>query len=158
MAIGFFAVSIYADDTLPVIEVKADRTVIYPQRMDLTGEESLMDILRMMPDLMISGFEDVIDDYNLRIDNTPINSDVRLILTQMKAKNIAKIQVCNNTGVAKGTIGIGNVLDINLLMPDSMKGFVEGQGGFGKDLEGNGTVNVLYGSEQTDVVPHDKQI
>ena len=151
IAIGFFAVSIYADDTLPVIEVKADRTVIYPQRMDLTGEESLMDILRMMPDLMISGFEDVIDDYNLRIDNTPINSDVRLILTQMKAKNIAKIQVCNNTGVAKGTIGMGNVLDINLLMPDSVKGFVEGQGGFGKDLEGNGTVNVLYGSEQTDI-------
>ena len=69
----------------------------------------------------------------------------------MKAKDIAKIQVCDNTGVAKGTVGLGNVLDINMLMPDSVKGFVEGQGGFGKDIEGSGTVNVLYGSQHTDI-------
>jgi hypothetical protein len=143
--------SMYAEDSLPIIEIKADRTMIYPQRMELTGEETLMDILQMVPDLMIAGYEDVINGYNLRIDNCPMNGDVRLILSQMKAKDIARIQVCDNTGVAKGTIGLVNVLDINMLMPDSVKGFVEGQGGFGRDIEGNGTVNVLYGSERTDL-------
>ena len=140
-----------ANDSLPVIEVKADRTMIYPQRMELTGEESLMDILQMMPDLMIRGYEDVLDGYNLRVDNCPLNGDTRLILSQMKAKDIAKIQVCGNTGVAKGTIGTNKVLDINMAMPDTVKGFVEGQGGFGKKIEGNGTVNVLYGSRHTDL-------
>ena len=111
--------------------------MIYSQRMELTGEESLLDILQMVPELMIAGYEDVITDYNLRIDNCPMNGDVRLILSQMKAKDIAKIQVCDNTGVAKGTVGLGNVLDINMLMPDSVKGFVEGQGDFGKDIEGS---------------------
>ena len=145
------ASTMLADDSLPVIEVKADRTMIYPQRMDLSGEESLLDVLQMMPELMIRGYEDLIDAYNLRIDNAPVNGDVRLILTQMKAKDIAKIQVCTNTGVAKGTTGMGRVLDINMAMPDTVKGFVEGQGGFGKELEGNGTVNVLYGSQRTDL-------
>lgn len=107
-----------AQDSLPIIEVKADRTMIYPQRMELSGEESLMDILQMMPDLMIKGYENVIDDYNLRIDNVPINGDTRLNLSQMKAKDIAKIQVCTNTGVAKGTIGMAGVLDITMAMPD----------------------------------------
>ena len=125
--------------------------MIYPQRMDLAGEESLMDVLQMMPDLMIRGYEDLIGAYNLRIDNVPVNSDVRLILSQTKAKDIAKFQVCTNTGVAKGTIGTNRVLDINLVMPDTVKGFVEGQGGFGKQLEGNGTVNVRYGSRRTDL-------
>ena len=143
--------AVLADDSLPIIEVKADRTMIYPQRMDLTGEESLLDVLQMMPDLMIKGYEDLIDAYNLRIDNVPVNSDVRLILTQTKAKDIAKIQVCTNTGVAKGTTGMGRVLDLTMVMPDTVKGFVEGQGGFGKELEGNGTVNVLYGSQRTDL-------
>jgi len=143
--------SVYANDTLPIIEVKADRTMIYPQRMDLAGEESLMDILQMMPDLMIGGYENLIDDYNLRIDNVPVNGDVRLILSQTKARDIARIQVCTNTGVAKGTVGMGNVLDINMVMPDTVKGFVEGQGGFGKQLDGNATVNVLYGSQRTDL-------
>lgn len=145
------SVSMFAEDSLPVIEVTADRTVIYPQRMELTGEESLMDLLQMVPDLMIGGYDEVISSYNLRIDNTPINGDVRLILSQMKAKDIAKIQVCDNTGVAKGTVGMGSVLDINMLMPGGVKGFVEGQGGFGKEIEGSGTVNVLYGGPKTDL-------
>ncbi len=125
--------------------------MIYPQRMELTGEESLMDILQMVPELMIAGYEDVIDSYNLRIDNCPMNGDTRLILSQMKAKDIAKIQVCDNTGVAKGTIGMDRVLDINMQMPERLNGFVEGQGDFGKDVAGIGTVNALYGSQHTDL-------
>ena len=140
-----------ANDSVPIIEVKADRTMIYPQRMDLTGEESLMDLLQMMPDLMIRGYEDLINNYNLRLDNCPLNGDLRLLLSQTKAKDIAKIQVCGNTGVAKGTIGTNKVLDINMLTPDTVKGFVEGQGGFGKEQEGNGTVNVMYGGRHTDI-------
>ena len=120
-----FSVPIFAEDSLPIIEIKADRTMVYPQRMELTGEESLMDVLQMVPELMIAGYEDVISNYNLRIDNTPLNGDTRLILSQMKAKDIAKIQVCDTTGVAKGTIGMGRVLDINMKMPESLKGFVE---------------------------------
>ena len=145
------SVTMFAEGDLPVIEMKADRTMIYPQRMELTGEESLMDILKMVPELMIAGYEDVIDSYNLRIDNCPMNGDTRLILSQMKAKDIAKIQVCDNTGVAKGTIGMGRVLDINMKMPESLKGFVEGQGDFGKEVAGIGSVNVLYGSQHTDL-------
>ena len=146
-----FSVSMFAEGDLPIIEIKADRTMIYPQRMELTGEETLMDILQMVPELMIAGYEDVIDSYNLRIDNCPINGDTRLILTQMKAMDIAKIQVCDNTGVAKGTIGMGRVLDINMKMPERLKGFVEGQGDFGKDVAGIGSVNALYGSKGTDL-------
>ena len=144
-------VSMSAEDSLPIIEIKADRTMIYPHRMELTGDETLMDILQIVPELMIGGYEDVISSYNLRIDNCPMNGDTRLILSQMKAKDIAKIQVCDNTGVAKGTIGMGRVLDINMKMPDTLKGFVEGQGDFGKDVAGIGSVNALYGSQHTDL-------
>ena len=125
--------------------------MIYPQRMELSGEETLMDILQMAPDLMIAGYEDLISNYNLRIDNCPMNGDTRLILSQMKAKDIAKIHVCDNTGVAKGTIGMGRVLDINMKMPDALNGFVEAQGDFGKDVEGIASANVLYGSKSTDL-------
>ena len=44
------SVTMSAESDLPIIEVKADRTMIYPQRMELTGEESLMDILQMVPE------------------------------------------------------------------------------------------------------------
>ena len=151
LSLLLLSVSMHAEERLPIVEIKADRTVIYPQRMELTGEETLMDILQMVPDLLITGYEEIITFYNLRIDNVPFNGDDRLILSQTKAKDIDNIQICDNTGVAKGTIGTGNVLDINMKTPSGLKGFVEGQGGFGKDAEGNGTVNTLYGSKTTDV-------
>ena len=147
----FSSVLMFAGNSLPIIEIKADRTMIYPQRMELTGEETLMDILQLVPDLMIAGYEDVISNYNLRIDNCPMNGDTRLILSQMKAKDIAKIQVCDNTGVAKGTIGTARVLDINMQMPNRLKGILEGQGDFGKNFEGIGSLNALYGSNMTDL-------
>ena len=147
----YLSVSIFAQDSLPIVEKKADRTIIYPQRMELTDEETLMDVLQMMPELMIGGYEDVISSYDLRIDNCPMNGDTRLILSQMKAKDIAKIQVCDNTGVAKGTIGMGRVLDINMKIPEKLKGFVEGQGYLGKNVAGIASVNALYGSKHTDL-------
>lgn len=145
------SVSMFAESDLPIIEKKVDRTIIYPQRMELMGEESLMDILQMVPELLIEGYEDVISSYNLRIENAPMNADTRLILSQMKAKDIERIQVCDNTGVAKGTVGMAKVLDINMRMPDRLKGMVEGEGNFGKDVAGIASVNALYGSKHTDI-------
>ncbi len=151
ITILLLSVTVSAEDSLPIIEVRGDRTVIYPQRMELTGEETLMDVLQMMPGLMKAGYEDVITGYNLRIGNCPINADTRLVLSQMKAKDIDRIQVCDNTGVAKGTVGMNRVLDIYLKMPEAWQGFVEGQGAAGKRFEGIATANALYGSKHTDL-------
>jgi len=49
-----------------------------------------MDILQMVPELLIAGYEDVISSYSLRIDNCPMNGDEKLILSQMKAKDITQ--------------------------------------------------------------------
>lgn len=147
--------TVMAQSSLPVMEVSADRTIIYPDRMELTGEESLLDVLLMYPDLMIAGYEDLINGYNLRMDNCPMNGDTRLILTRMKAKDIAKIQVCDNVGVSKGTIGEGRVLDINMRKYDEgTHGFAQGEF-LGvhdtKQYGGSALVNALIGSKKTDL-------
>lgn len=108
-------------------------------------------MLQMVPDLMIEGYEDIVSNYNLRIDNGAMNGDPRLILSSMKAKDVACIQVCDNTGVAKGNSGMGRVLDINMAVKDTMKGSLEGQADMGRNLESIGNANVLYGNGQTDI-------
>lgn len=97
-----------------VIEMRADRVVIYPQRMDLKGDESLGDILAMYPDLMQTGFDDMLQNYNLRIDNVAVNGNNRIVCRQLKASMIKSIQICDNTAVAKGTTGLNRVIDITL--------------------------------------------
>lgn len=109
-----FVLSIEANAQDRTIEMRADRTIIYPQKMELQGEETLGDILTMYPDIMQEGFEDMLSGYNVRIDNVPINGDNRIICRQLKAKTISAIQICDNTGVAKGTTGLNRVIDIIL--------------------------------------------
>lgn len=118
------AVQVNAEEKLPPVEVRADRVNIYPQRMELDGEETLMDLIRMYPFLMETGFEGQIETFNLRIDNAPMNGNNRLLLSQIKAKQVSKIQICHNTGVAKGTLGLNGVIDINMLRyEDGAHGF-----------------------------------
>ena len=139
-----------------VMELRSDRTIIYPQRMELTGEETLLDILEMYPDLMGAGFDDLLtgngaqDSYQLRMDNVAMSGDLRLLLTQIKARLISRIQICDNAGVAKGRTGDGRVIDINLLKAEEgAHGFLSLQGGSDKRLAPS--ANVRYGSERTDL-------
>lgn len=140
----------YADGKQPVAEMKADRTIIYPQRMELTGEETLLDILMMFPDLMQKGFDDMVGGYNLRIDNVAMNGDVRLLCTQIKAQLISKVQICDNPAVAKGTVGNGRVIDVNMQrMQEGIHGFAGNQTDT-KCLTAS-TAEVRYGSKNTDI-------
>lgn len=145
-----------AADVLPVVEVRGDRTVIYPQRMELTGEETLLDILEMYPDLMGGGYDDLLagsglrDSYQLRLENVPVSGDTRLTVTQMKARLISKIQICDNVGVAKGRTGDGRVIDVNLQKADEgAHGFLSLQGGTDGQFAPSGSLR--YGSEKTEI-------
>ena len=146
----------WANDDKHAIEIRADRTVIYPQRLELHGEETLLDILEMYPDLMVAGFDDLLngedhfDGYQLRMDNVVLSGDTRLLLTQIKADLISKVQICDNAGVAKGRTGDGRVIDVNLLKAEEgAKGFMSLQGSTDKIL--SPSAQLRYGSEKTDI-------
>ena len=149
-------IGLMAAERQPVVEMHADRTIIYPQRMELSGEETLMNILEMYPELMVAGFDDLLkggspfDSWQLRMDNVAISGDTRLMLTQIKARNISKIQICDNAGVAKGRTGDGRVIDINLLQAEEgAHGNVSLQGATDRML--SPSLNMHYGSPSTDI-------
>lgn len=130
------------------IEMYCDRVVIYPQRMTLTGAETLLDILMAYPDLIQGGFKEIATSYNVRIDNSTVNLDMRLFMYQLKAKEIERIQICDNTGVAKGTLGLGRVIDINLVRKKDGLNALYGMQ-FGSDNLYAHSVQGIYGSEKT---------
>ena len=135
----------------PVIEMRADRIFIYPQRLELTGEETLLDILLMFPDQMQTGFESMIGNYNLRISNIPVNGNTRLLCSQIKAKDVRRVQICDNSGVAKGSVGMGRVIDINLLtMEKGAHGAIDAQ--YGTDNLLSPSAQVKVGTGKTDII------
>lgn len=152
-----------ADNENP-IEIRADRTVIHVSKLELNGEETLLDVLEMFPDLMMTGFDEYLsgpnsggmaasatfDTWALRLDNVNINGDVRLLLTQIKASLVNRIQICDNSGVGKGRTGDGRVIDVNLKrLEEGAHGFASIQGGTDNMFTPSG--NVRLGSEKTDI-------
>lgn len=132
------------------IEMRSDRTLIFPQRLELASEATLLDVLRMVPDLVQSGFDEMLSDYNVRIDNVAVGIDNRILLQQLKARRVGKIQVCDNTGVAKGTVGMKRVIDITLVR--SGEG-AHGDAVAGADTDGlaQASAQLFAGSKATDI-------
>lgn len=118
--------------------------------MELQDEETLRDVLEMYPELLVGGYSDVLSNYQLRMDNVKMSGDASQLLMQIKAKDVKSVQIVDNPGVAKGTTGMGGVIDITLMpMTKGAHGFTEVRG------ETKGcvipTVNLQYGAKNTDL-------
>jgi len=128
----------------PSVVLSSDRTIIYIDRLQLHGDESLMDVLLMYPEQLVSGYDDMLDNYQLRMENVVMSCDIRQFLTSTPAKACTKIQVCENPGVLKGKPGMGGVIDINMRHnTEGTHGLVNLEAATSTDLSPQ--VNINYG-------------
>lgn len=147
------------DGKQPVVVLKHDRTVIYPQRMQLNGNETLLDIIQMYRGMLVTGYNNMLDGYKLRLENDNMLGDVRTLLTNIRAVDVEKVQIVDNPGVQKGTTGLGGVIDISLKKCIGTYGLVgiEGAGNGPAAIAGEGASNILpsamvrYSTTKTDV-------
>lgn len=162
LPILLFALPLCATAQERHIDITGDRTVIYPQRMALTGDETLYDVLLLYPEMLMSGFADLLTSvvpetgegalttYQVRMDNVGITGNVRTILTSIKARDVERVQVCDNAVVAKGTGGLQGVIDVNLRHREpGTQGMIEVQGG--TDGMATPMLNVMHTEEHRDL-------
>lgn len=103
-----------------VVEHIGDRYIINVEEMDLSGEESIMDLLLMCPEVITLDAKapmgaGLYGGYGVRIDNIiGFNIDVEAFLKNTKAREVKCIKICQNPGVMKGCGGLKQVIDINL--------------------------------------------
>ena len=105
------------------IEHIGDRYIMHLPEMELTGEESLLDVLMMCPEVIsidgnniIGGdpFANLYGKFVIRIDNQEYGLDYATFLHHFKAREIETIQVCQNAEVMKGCSSLKKVIDITL--------------------------------------------
>lgn len=121
-----------------VIEHVADKIVINVDQMDLNGDETLLDIIMMMPDVMSVDGRQVINggmqkrmfgQYAVRVDNLNIQVSPEMFLKNTKAREIKKIKFAVNPGIQKGCGGLKQVIDIVYLKGENgNKGRVVAEG------------------------------
>ncbi len=105
------------------IEQIGDRYIIHVPELDLRGDESLIDILMMCPDVISLDGKTVLTDdplaalfgkYALRFDNVDYGLDINTLLHNLKAREIEKVQICTNSEVMKGAGSMKKIIDIHL--------------------------------------------
>lgn len=115
LAVAFMAAATTAD--AKIIEHQGDRYIINVEEMELNGEENVLDILMMCPEIMsqngrTTSSPTYMGYYTVRINNLDINMDQEAFLKNTKAKELKKIKVCINPGVMKGSGGMKKVIDL----------------------------------------------
>ena len=112
--------SIRAAEYSKAIEHIGDRYIIHVENLELNGEESLLDVLMMCPDIIsfngtstISSENPYLGYFALRINNIDINTDEEIFLKNTKASELKTIKVVVNPGIQKGSGGLKKVIDLN---------------------------------------------
>ena len=136
------------------IEHIGDRYIMHVSEMDLTGEESLLDVLMMCPEVLtmdgnniIGGdpFANLYGKFVIRIDNQEYGLDYATLLHHFKAREIESIKVCQNSEVMKGCSSLKKVIDITLRKGENG---VSGRVGLFGDTYGGGKGIVSVLSQQ----------
>lgn len=101
-----------------VITHQGDRYIINVEEMELTGEESLMDVLLMCPEAISLNFRTTatsvnpFDNWSVRTDNLNIDVDPEIFLAETKASEVSKIKLCTHAGIMKGSSGLNKKIDV----------------------------------------------
>lgn len=139
------------------IEHIGDRYIMHVSEMELTGEESLLDVLMMCPEVIsldgnnIIGGDPFANQYGkfvIRIDNQEYGLDYATLLHHFKAREIESIKVCQNAEVMKGCSSLKKVIDITLRKGENG---VSGRVGLFGDTYGGGKGIVSVLSQQDDL-------
>ena len=145
-----------------VIEHQGDRYIIHVAEMELNGEESLLDVLQLCPDLMtldgnnlLSGdpFSNLYGKYAIRIDNQEYGLDYTTLLHHLKAREIESIKVCHNAEVMKGCTSLKRIIDITLRKGENK---TSGRIGLMGDTYGGGKliVSALHQQDKFRILSH----
>lgn len=144
------------------IEHQGDRYIIHVSEMELNGEESLLDILQLCPDLItldgnnvLGGdpFANLYGKYALRIDNEEYGLDYTTLLHHLKAREIESIKICHNAEVMKGCTNMKRIIDITLRKHDNS---TSGRVGITGDTYGGGKLiaSVLHQQDKLRILSH----
>lgn len=146
--------STYCSDAsnAPIIEHRPDRVNIFPQRMPLDDNTTVMDVLMMLPEALSRNYEDIDDKYVVRVENFNYEADIRIFLSTLKAKYVEKIQICDNPDVMKGSKNLGGEIDINMIRGAQTEDIYIGTEIDTKGLRHAPVFNAIYGNGKTDVL------
>jgi len=98
----------------------------------------------MYPEMLVGGFETMLDNYQLRMENMAIICNTRHFLSTTPAKNVKLIHICENPAVAKGIAGLNGVIDLNMqINEEGVSGFIGGE--LSTKLEKSALAAVNYG-------------
>ena len=154
--VGFLGSSLPQMNAAPIEHI-GDRYIMHVSEMELTGEESLLDVLMMCPEVIsldgnnIIGGDPFANQYGkfvIRIDNQEYGLDYATLLHHFKAREIESIKVCQNAEVMKGCSSLKKVIDITLRKGENG---VSGRVGLFGDTYGGGKGIVSVLSQQDDL-------
>ncbi|MCQ2183872.1 MAG: outer membrane beta-barrel family protein [Bacteroidales bacterium] len=97
-----------------MIEIKPDKKILYLQRMGLSPNTSVKDVLNMMPELIERGGDDkyYFENYDIQVDGKSVGNGRDVVLEQVKVAEIEKVEISNSPSVSQQKNGQGGVINL----------------------------------------------
>lgn len=119
-----------------LVELSSVCKTIYPDRMGLSPNASLMSVFQTIPGLMTTDESNLSEKFSIKIDNESHIFDVSAVLRRIRVMDVERIEIVNNPDANSGTAGVGVSISVFLKKPN--KGL---HGNLALDYNTNGTID-----------------
>ncbi|MCQ2177232.1 MAG: outer membrane beta-barrel family protein, partial [Bacteroidales bacterium] len=107
------------------VELLPDKKVIYVDKLGLPGNTSLMEVLRMLPELVVREGNDFLIGYDVFLDSKSLAHNKNGMLATMKLFEVEKIEISTSAVAAQQRNGMaGAITIVSREMPRGLSGSV----------------------------------
>lgn len=119
-----------------LVELSSVCKTMYPDRMGLSPNASLLSVFQTIPGLMTTDESNLSEKFSIKVDNESHIFDVNAVLRRIRVMDVERIEIVNNPDANSGTAGVGVQISVFLKRPS--KGL---HGNLALDYNTNGTID-----------------
>lgn len=119
-----------------LVELSSKCKTLYPDRMGLSPNASLLSVFQTIPGLMTTDEANLSEKISIKIDNESHIFDVNAVLRRIRVMDVERIEIVNNPDANSGTAGVGVSVSVFLKRPTMGL-----HGNLALDYNTNGTID-----------------
>lgn len=107
-------VSVWADASAEMIEIKPTKKVIHVDQLGMADNTCVLDVLQIMPELLNRGKDFLLSNYSIQLDGKDVGRSRDVVLSQTLITEVSTIEISQSPTASEQKNGQSGVVNIKL--------------------------------------------
>lgn len=103
-----------------MVDLQPNEKTIYPDKLGLSGNETILSLFQVVPELMYSTRNDAFENMTIKVNGNKDYLDAAAVLRQIRVIDVEKVVIRTCPDAGAGTVGLGG--EVNIVLKNAVDG------------------------------------